>query len=408
MHAAGCARQPASRPRHELGEILRVHGEAFSAHHAVSPEQATVLRALAACRTAALGGHLDRCLDCGEERPAYNSCRNRHCPKCQSLDQARWLAGRLDRLLPVPYFHVVFTLPAELRGVALANRRRVFDLLFQAASETLLTLGRDPERLGAQLGATLVLHTWTRDLRLHPHVHAVVTGGGLAPDGERWVAGEPDYLFPVGVLSALWRGKMLDLLTRTHGREPLALPRELRPPGTFERLRRRLYEQPWITYAKPPFAGPEEVYRYLGRYTHRVALSNHRLLEVTDDAVTLRTRGDDTVTLTPEELIRRFLRHVLPTGFVKIRHYGLLASGNVHTRLATARRLLEPPTPPPAADPADAAAPTAPASDHWRSLLQALTGIDPRLCPACGSSRWVRAPLETPRAPRPPPARAEP
>jgi hypothetical protein len=397
VHRAKCARQPAERPRYELGDIVRAHADAFRAHHAVSPEQARVLRALAACRTEALGGHLDRCLDCGHQRPAYNSCRNRHCPKCQALDQARWLAGRLETLLPVPYFHVVLTLPAELAPVVLRNRRRLFDLLFRAAAETLLTLGRDRHRLGAQIGITMVLHTWTRDLRFHPHVHAIVTAGGLSLDGERWIEGDPRYLVPVNVLSALLRGKMLGLLQDAHDREPLDLPEQLAADGAFRRLLAELYEKDWVTYAKPPFAGPEEVYAYLGRYTHRVGLSNRRLLEVTNESVTLRTRGEDTVTLSPEELLRRFLLHVLPPGFVKIRHYGLVASGNVKTKLAAARRLLG--VTPPA--PAHSSLP----SVDWRALLGRLTGIDARICPLCASKRWVRAPL-TPRSPaRAPPGR---
>jgi hypothetical protein len=268
---AGCSRPAAGRPRFDLADLIREHADALHAQHSLNSEQAKVLRALTACRTPALGGHLDRCLDCGYERPAYNSCRNRHCPKCQALDQARWLDARMETLLPVPYFHVVFTLPSELKPIGLCNRRRLFDLLLRAASDTLLTLGHDPCRLGAQLGFTTVLHTWTRDLLFHPHVHAVVTGSGLSADGQRWVAADPNYLFPIPVLSRLFRGKMLAALRREHHRQPLDLPADLRPPDAFSDLLRRLYELPWVTYAKPPFAGPQQVFAYLGRYTHRVA-----------------------------------------------------------------------------------------------------------------------------------------
>jgi len=420
VHPGQCSRQAPAKPHFELGDIIREHADALRAQQAVTPEQARVLRALAACRTAALGGHLDRCLDCGYQRPAYNSCRNRHCPKCQALDAARWLTARMQTLLPVPYFHVVFTLPGELAPIVLRNRRRLFDLLFRAASETLLCLGRDPRRLGGQLGLTMVLHTWTRDLRFHPHVHAVVTGGGLSPGGERWIAADPDYLFPVRVLSRLFRGKMLALMRQEHQREPLDLPEELCGDAFAERMS-LLYETEWVTYAKPPFAGPQQVLAYLGRYTHRVALSNHRLLAVTPDTITLRTRAEGSVALTPVELLRRFLLHLLPHGFVRIRHYGLLAASNLATRLAAARQILDDVPPRQGGDGTDAMAPastSAPtpacqrqlpaSSDDWRTLFTALTGIDTSRCPACGSQAWIRDPVvpASPHLPRAPPARA--
>ena len=418
MHRAGCSRQAPQRPRFELGDLIREHGDALRAQHPVTPEQAKILRALANCRTAALGGHVDRCQDCGYERPAYNSCRNRHCPKCQALDAARWLAARMETLLPVPYFHVVFTLPGQLAPIVLRNRCRLFGLLFRVASETLLTLGHDPDRLGAQIGATMVLHTWTRDLRFHPHVHAVVTGGGLSTDGQRWVAADPAYLFPVRVLSRLLRSKMLALIRQEHERDALELPDELLPAHAWSALLSRLYDTEWVTYAKAPFAGPEQVLAYLGRYTHRVALSNHRLLEVTHESVTLRTRGQDAATMAPVELLRRFLLHLLPRGFVRIRHYGLLAASHLATRLPAARRLLgdsagrhsgdnsadlqatAAPDPPPASQrPAGA-------TTDWRTLFSALTGIDTSRCPACRSAAWVRRPLATAPTTRAPPERA--
>ena len=408
MLPTGDSRPASSRPPFELADIIRDHAETLRAQQAVTPEQGKVLRALAACRTAAMGGHLDRCLDCGYERPAYNSCRNRHCPKCQAIDQARWLAGRLETLLPIPYFHVVFTLPGELSAVVQRNRRRLFGLLFRAASQTLLTLGRDPDRLGAQLGITMVLHTWTRDLRFHPHVHALVTGGGLSLDGQRWVQGDACYLFPVKVISRLFRGKMLDGLRREHQHDELDLPEDLHSAHSFSRLVDDLYNTDWVTYAKAPFAGPRQVLAYLGRYTHRVALSNHRLLELTPDHVTLRTRGQKSVTLPPPELLRRFLLHVLPPGFVRIRHYGLLASGNLKTKLVTARSLLaEPSEEVPTPDPAPRSQADA-ARTNWRDILQTLTGIDTTACPICGSDAWVRLPLDNALPIRAPPRRETP
>jgi Putative transposase/Transposase zinc-binding domain len=365
------------------------------------------MRATEACRTSVLGGHLDVCLDCGHQRPSYNSCRNRHCPKCQGLEQRRWLAARMKTILPVPYFHLVFTVPSELRAIALRNRSWFFNLLFQAASQSLLTLGNDPKRLGGQLGITAVLHTWTRDLRFHPHIHCIVTGGGLSPDAKSWLRARQDYLFPVLVLGTLFRGKILDALKRAESRGDLQLPDELKGQGAIAQLRNRLFEKKWNVYAKPPFGGPEEVYRYLGRYTHRVGLSNHRILDVKPDAVTISTRGEKTVTLEPEAFIGRCLLHVLPRAFVKIRHYGLFASSNLKTRLQIARGLLSSISEnageagnacKEAVTPKDAE----PAKD-WRTLLEQLTGINPSICPACGSQHWVCLP--EPRN-RPPPEAA--
>ena len=402
----GCARQldrKAGRPRFELGEIFRAHIDAFRDRHTLSPLQAQVVRAICACRTAQLGGHLDVCLDCGYKRPAYNSCRNRHCPKCQALDQHRWLERCLSRILPVAYFHVVFTLPGELASVGLRNRRLVYELLFRAAASTLLTLGKDPERLGALLGLTMVLHTWTRDLRFHPHVHVIVTGGGLRSDGQRWLSTGGKYLFPVKLLGSLYRGKFLGHLARAHKDGQLDLPEELAADGCFDRLLDKLYATDWVVYAKRPFAGPEQVFSYLGRYTHRVALSNHRILDVTQKAITLATRHGKTVTLSPEELIRRFLLHVLPRRFPKIRHYGLMASANVHSRLERARALLQPTDADTQTETGDAISAEPQATDE---LMQRLTGIDPTICPACQGSRLQRFPLDIPTHARPPPAAA--
>lgn len=395
------------QPRPTVGAIVRAHGGSFQRQHALSEAQRKVLRAIGACRTPVLGGRLEVCPQCGDEQAVFHSCRNRHCPQCQALRQARWLERRMDRLLPTDYFHVVFTVPDDLlAALAMRNRELFFDALFAAASQTLLALGRDERRLGAQLGITAVLHTWTRDLRFHPHLHCIVTGGGLAADGH-WRSTPQDYLFPVSVLSALFRGKLVAALDDAYKRGLLDL-RGLRdldqvadPDVAWRRFRRRLYRSKWVSYAKRPFAGPQAVFQYLGRYTHRVGLSNHRLVAADDDAVTFRTRGDETTTLHPHEFLRRFLLHVLPPGYVKMRHYGLLAPGNVGTRLLTARARLEalPPQPSsPALSIQKHPEPAFEPGSDWRLLLLRLTGFDPALCRKCAgllTSRPLPRPAPT-------------
>jgi hypothetical protein len=346
------------------------------------------------CRTSVLGGQEQVCPDCGLVSEAYNSCRNRHCPKCQALDQARWLEKRKRRILPTHYFHVVFTLPSELHGLAKRNPRRIYDLLFQAASRTLLQLGRDPKRLGALLGFTAVLHTWThRDLRYHPHLHCIVSGGGLDPDVQRWTASSRKFLFPVPVLSRLFRGKFLHGLARLHVQGKIQLGDEPAQPDAFDQLRRTLFDKSWVVYVKPPFSGPQKVFGYLGRYTHRVAISNHRIRKVTDESVTLAARDGSTATLDVRVFIARFLQHVLPKGFMKIRHYGLLASTHVHTLLPIAMALLGGPLPP--------EGPEISFAENWQDLMLALTGLNLRLCPCCGGARLIRiaVPARLPRAP---------
>ena len=390
-------------PRPTVGEIARAHGEAFKRQHALTEAQRKVLRAISVCRTEVLGGRVDVCVACGDQKPVFHSCRNRHCPGCQSLSQARWMEGRLARLLPTDYFHVVFTVPDDLiAGLALRNRELFFAAMFSAGSQTLLDLGEDEKRLGAQLGLTAVLHTWTRDLRFHPHLHCIVTGGGLTRDGARWKATRQDYLFPVRVLSKLFCGKLVAALDTAFHEGHLNVAGidgfggGVTDEDAWKRLRRKLYRTKWVSYAKAPFAGAESVYQYLGRYTHRVGLSNHRLVSVTDDAVTFRTWDEQTATLHPHEFLRRFLQHVLPRGFVKLRHYGLLAPGNVNTKLIAARQLLEarsaPPPPAPAAPPAVVRDKSA----DWRELLLRLTGLDVTRCAKCGGALYSK-PLE--RAP---------
>jgi len=382
------------RPAIELADIVRQHGETLRSRRALTPEQHAALHAIERCRTAALGGHLEVCLGCGHEKPSYNSCRNRHCPKCQSLAQARWIEGRMTRVLPTAYFHVVFTLPAELRAIAKLNRRFVFDAMFASAGAALVELGMDPKRLGALLGVTCVLHTWTRDLRFHPHIHCIVTGGGWSAAQERWIGGREHYLLPVRVLGALFRGKLMAALSATHRAGKLRLPDEPGPrdPESFDHLRTALFRKPWIVYAKRPFGGPEQVLRYLGRYTHRVGISNHRLVALDARGVTFHTKNGKTATLDPVVFLDRFIEHVLPHGFVKIRHYGLLAPSNISSHYARARAALQP-------------APSAPPSlvlsppHDWHLLLLALTAIDVAVCPACGERAVVCQPLPVARAP---------
>jgi hypothetical protein len=390
---ASCAteRVARDRPPFEIADVVRVHGEAFARSHVLTPEQAAVLRAVARCRTAALGGHLDVCVDCGHERPAYNSCRNRHCPKCQALAQAKWIAEREARILPTTHFHVVFTIPSELHAFARFRREEVFDVLFKAAARTLLDLGR--QRLGAELGATMVLHTWTRDLRFHPHVHTIVTGGGLSLDGTRWIPTRADYFMPVKQLGAVFRDNFIQglcLLWRNGVFEGFEVP------GGFDRLLGTVAKKSWVVYAKRPFGEARHVLRYLGRYTHRVGISNQRMVSMSDDGlVTFRTKDGKTVTLPGQDFLARFVEHVLPKQYVKIRHIGLMAASNVSTKLARARELLAGPVPAPA--PAGVGAMVT-----WIDALLALAGVDARRCPACGGTVVSRPLPDASRPPIPP------
>lgn len=392
-----------ARPRHELADVVRLYGDELRRTRRLSAAEEKVLSHIETCRTAALGGHVDECDACGYVRVSYNSCRDRHCPKCQAKERARWLEERLLRLLPVPYFHVVFTIPDALNAVTLRNKRVVYRILFEAASKTLLELSRDPKYLGADIGVTAVLHTWGQNLLLHPHLHCVVTGGGLAPDGSRWVPGREKHLLPVRVLGALFRGKFLDLLERARKASDLKFggsTADLADPIAWAGLRDRCYRTNWVVYAKPPFGGPERVFRYLGRYTHRVAISNHRIVDVAHGRVsfTLKDYKDGArtkvMTLRATEFLRRFLLHILPAGFVRIRHYGLCAPRNVNTKLVAARRILQPDQP---VEPADE-----PSASWWERFCER-TGVDVMACPVCGGSLQRKASI-----PRAPPARAPP
>lgn len=392
--AAACCPSPrkAERPRLEVADIVREHGEELRQQHRLNPAQEKVLRNIELCRTAALGGHEDVCPHCKHKRPSYNSCLDRHCPKCLNLRQARWVEQRLERLLPVSYFHVVFTLPALLRPLARCNPKAMYDLLFHAASRTLLELGLDEKFFGAQLGITAVLHTWTRMIDYHPHLHCIVTGGGLSLDGGRWIASRSEYLLPVLVLSRLFRGKFLDGLARAYQAGELQFHGgcvELADPQTFQHLKNELYQNEWVVYAKEPFAAPEHVFRYLGRYIHKVAISNERLIKLENGVVHFHTKDGNVAALPAVEFLRRFLLHVLPKGFVKIRHYGLFASSNVKTKLETAKQILEPPP----TDDQGRKEDQAPEPYDWREHLRLLTGIDPSVCPNCGKGPMLRVHL---------------
>jgi len=341
------------RPALEVADIFRAHGpvwcEAQRDH--LSLAQLKVMSAVTQCRTAALGGHVLRCDGCGTDQIAYNSCRNRHCPKCQSSAAQRWLDARQTDLLPVEYYHVVFTLPAPIADIAYTNKAAIYGLLFDVAAEVLQTIAADPKHLGARIGATLVLHTWGSALTHHPHVHGIVPGGGLSLDGEQWVACRPGFFLPVRVLSRLFRRRFLEELQRLHQAGKLQFFGEhvaLADARAFKQWLAPMRQCEWVVYAKRPFAGPSAVLAYLSRYTHRVAISNSRLLALDERGVTFRWKDyrakgrpqHKTMTLSPEEFMRRFLLHVLPGGFHRIQHYGLLANGSRRLSLAAVRQLL--------------------------------------------------------------------
>jgi hypothetical protein len=340
-----------TRPTLEVADIIRLAGDSFierNEAHLAWP-QLKVLRAIRNCRTAALGGHLDRCSRCGHQAISYNSCRNRHCPKCQTNAREQWLVKRTEDLLEVPYFHVVFTLPHDLSALVLQNKKALYDLLFRASAETLIEVSADPKHLGAQIGFLSVLHTWGQNLQHHPHVHCVIPSGGLAPDRSHWVHPPAGFFLPVRVLSKVFRGKFvagLKRLFRKHGLSFHGSLRSLADSKSFHRFLRQLFRRDWVVYAKRPFGGPGHVLQYLARYTHRVAISNHRLIGFKDGKVTFRwkdyTRGNKKrmMTVSADEFLRRFLLHVLPRGFVRIRHFGFLTNRKRAPLVSLCRRLL--------------------------------------------------------------------
>ena len=370
-----------TRPPFEVADIVRRHGDrVLETHRAwVTAAHRRVLRAIAQCRTAALGGHRDRCEQCAQLALSYNSCRDRHCPRCLTAARNAWVAAREAELWPVGYVHIVFTMPEPLARLALANKRVIYDLLFRAATETLLRVAANPKRLGAAIGGLMVLHTWGQRLQHHPHVHCVVPMGGVAPDRVRWIHARPRFFLPVRVLRHVFRGKLVAALRDAWRDGRLDFPgplASLKPEAAFRAFLRSLYRQTWVVYAKPPFGSPAHVLHYLARYTHRVAISNHRLLDVTDDTVSFRWKdyrhGSQvrTLTLDADEFLRRFLLHVLPKRFVRIRYFGFLASRCRTVQLPQCRRALAGATAPPPAPPP----PEPPRS--WP-------------CPRCGASMRV-------------------
>jgi hypothetical protein len=340
-----------SRPTLEVADIVRRHGDEFvdRYRHQLSYQQMKALNAIQRCRTAALGGHIDECSGCGHTAISYNSCRNRHCPKCQAQARQRWLAAREQELLDTPYFHVVFTLPHSLAALCHTNGRVLYNLLFRASAQTMLEVAADPKHLGAQIGILSILHTWGQNLTLHPHVHCIVPAGGFSPDHSTWIRSRYRFFLPVKVLGRVFRGKFVEGLKRAYRKGALRLvgvAEELNEPQRFRAFVNALFLQDWVVYAKPAMGGPVQALRYLGRYTHRVAISNHRLLALDKDGVTFRwkdyARGNKQrrMTLTPIEFLRRFLQHVLPRAFVRIRHFGFLVNRSRGRMLELARRLL--------------------------------------------------------------------
>ncbi len=370
-----------------LGAIFRTFGNGYLTRRGATDRQYVVMKRIAACRTSILGGHEYQCNSCGRTAIAWNPCRDRHCPACQGREAAAWVDAMRDRILPTHYFHVVSTVPHELNLVMLFNKKRCYDILFAASAETLKDILGDPERLGAKPAFTSVLHTWTQELNYHVHVHSIVSGGGLSLDGQSWVASRPNFLAPVKVLSRVFRGKFLELLSRAYAdkKEPLVLRGDvahLADPEEFDRLKRRLYLKEWVVYAKEPLRGPLAVCKYFARYTHRVGISNSRIVSVVDDRVHFMARhrakdgtylGMRERTLGVDQFIRRFLYHVLPRGYTRIRHYGLTAPGNIRSLVPLARGLIK-----------EAGALARPEPEDDRDPPP-----DPSVCPKCGGKMIV-------------------
>ncbi len=380
------------RPKLEVADVFRRYGDVYREQHgaSMSTAQRRVMTAIEVCRTAALGGHLERCDQCGHERNCFNSCRDRHCPKCQSLARAQWIEDRQSELLDCPYYHVVFTVPEEIAAIAYQNKEVVYDILFRTTAETLKIIAADPKHLGAEIGFFAVLHSWGQNLVHHPHLHCVVPGGGLSPDGQRWVPCRRRFFLPVRVLSSLFRRRFLESLQKAFDAGKLQFfgsLESLREPHAFGRLLARMKDLKWVVYAKRPFAGAQQVLDYVGRYTHRVAISNNRLLDLENDQVRFQWKdyrdGDQVkvMALAAEEFIRRFLLHVLPDGFQRIRYYGFLGNRYRQEKLAQCRRLLGMSVP-------AQQTPSAPEQDY-RDRYEELTGRSLRQCPQCRQGRML-------------------
>jgi hypothetical protein len=380
------------RPKLEVADIFRRYGEAYrqDCGASLSTAQRRVMSAIEACRTAALGGHLERCDSCSYERPCYDSCRNRHCPKCQSLARAQWVENRKAQILPTHYFHVVFTLPEQIAAIAHQNKDLVYGILFRTTAETLSTIAADPKHLGAEIGFFAVLHTWGQNLLHHPHLHCVVPGGGISPDGTRWIPCRPRFFLPIRVLSCLFRRLFLKYLQEAFDAGKLRFFSSLEPlrdPQVFRRHLDRVRNVKWVVYAKAPFAGPEQVVDYIGRYTQRVAISNHRIVGIGNGQVSFNWRDyrdnnrQKIMTLSAEEFIRRFLLHVLPGGFHRIRYYGFLGNRHRKEKLEHCRHLL-------GMTPNERSSQAQPCQDY-RDRYEKLTGRSLRECPVCHRGRMI-------------------
>lgn len=381
--------------RCEVAEIFRSYGKQYIDKHKQAGYVLKAVGAIEKCRTSSLGGHVEKCEECGHIRISYNSCRNRHCPKCQSLAREKWITERQKELLPVKYFHVILTIPHQLNPIALQNKKAVYDILFQSGSETLLKLGEDPRHLGGQIGVIAVLHTWGQNLAEHPHLHCIVPGGGLSKDGNKWIPVRKtklpgkDFLVPVNVISELFKKKFMDYLKKSYHKGELRFEGSIKYLGAaneFEKLKNLLYSMKWDSYCKQPFGGPKQVINYLGRYTHRVAISNHRIKSIEEGKVTFSYkdyRDSNKVkemTLGAEEFIRRFLLHILPDNFYKIRYYGILSSRKKKTKLSRCKRIL---------GVKETGSIETEKEKSWKELLFELTGIDVDKCPKCKNGKMI-------------------
>jgi hypothetical protein len=379
-----------------VADVFRQYGPAYRESHRLPRNHLRVMRAIEVCRTSVLGGHKDQCDHCGHLEISYNSCRNRHCPKCQTLRKERWIEARSEDLLPIEYFHLVFTIPSELNPLVSMNQTVMYDLLFRSVSETIEELAYDPKHLGATVGVIGILHTWGQNLMDHPHIHCIVTGGGLSPDGSHWVSCRKGFFIHVRVLSALFKGKFLGLLKKSFESGDLVFLgsiSHLNEPRDFETFRKQFYHKKWVVYCKPPFDGPKGVLQYLGRYTHRIAISNNRILTIRDGTVSFlwRDYADDnrqkTMPLQAGEFIRRFLLHVLPTRYVRIRHFGLLANRRRKDNIASCREFL---------GTGKTVTKEKARQETWQEQLHRICGIDVTSCPVCQKGRMFRVALLLP------------
>jgi hypothetical protein len=373
----------------EVQDVFNQYGDEYRKNHKLPLHILKTMIDIEACRTAELGGHVDECDECGQTRISYNSCRNRHCPKCQTLAKERWLEKRKEDLLPVGYFHVVFTIPQELNYITITNQKEMYSIFFKAVSETLLELSKDKKYLGAEIGFMTILHTWGQNLMNHPHIHCIVPSGGLTFDGNRWINSKKDFFIPVKVLSRKFRGKFLFYLKKTFYSNELKHTTgtyELTSKHIFQSFIDKLYKKEWVVYCKPPFGSAEHVLEYLGRYTHRVAISNHRIVNLENGYITFKWRDykdhnkEKFMTLTVDEFIRRFLMHVLPRKFVKIRHYGILSNRNRSTKLQKCKELI---------DPIENKKQTSKVKLNTAELVLKLTGIDINICACCGKGKMI-------------------